>query len=437
MERKLIKMTKSVLKTVVAALSVTAIVLVALFGITYLDVPGVLEDDAISMGLDLVGGSLIVYEAQSEEGSSTLESDISAVLAIMRQRLDALGFTEATVTRIGDNKIQIEMPEITNPAEAIKQLGSTAKLEFRDYQGNVVMDGTGVSSATAVYGYLDNSQTSLGYFVSITLNDEGVKKFSAATERIATLSNSSDRYIAIYLDDELQSQPTVSEKITGKDIMISNPQGFESEDAKWLANVITAGQLPFDLKVIQANTIGPQLGEDALNTSLLAGAIGILLIMIFMSLIYKLPGLISSLALVVYIAIISIILAAFNINLSLPGIAGIILSIGMAVDANIIIFERIKEELAFGKSVVASVNNGFKSAFSAILDSNVTTLIASGVLWYFSTGSIQGFAVTLFIGVVVSLFTALLVTRYFLNICLSLNLKNPRLYGNSVKEEIK
>ena len=214
---------------------------------------------------------------------------------------------------------------------------------------------------------------------------------------------------------------------------------FTAEEASWLANTIKAGQLPFELKLVSTSSVSPSLGVEAMSTSMKACGIGILLVMLFMLIFYRLPGFIADLALVAYISIIMIVMCEFSaitgkvINLSLPGIAGIVLGVGMAVDANIIIFERIKEELRIGKTVGAATESGFKRAFTAILDGNVTTMIVALILLWLGTGTIQGFAITLGLGIVISLFTAVVVTKFLLKSLIGLNIKNPKLYGASMK----
>jgi protein-export membrane protein SecD len=221
--------------------------------------------------------------------------------------------------------------------------------------------------------------------------------------------------------------PYVSEQLSLEEVMITG--SFDEDSATYLASVIGSGQLPFKLSEVRADTVGPTLGEKALETAILAGAIGIALVALFMIIFYRLPGLVSVLALAAYMAIEAIILVVAKVNLSLPGVAGIVLSIGMAVDANVIINERIKEEIRLGKGTLSAVKSGFKGAFTSIIDSNVTTIIAAAVLWYFGTGTVQGFAITLFIGIVVSMFTALVVTRFLMTTVAKLGAKNPKLYG--------
>lgn len=383
----------------------------ALCGFAPLGIPSVLESGGISLGLDLSGGSIIVYEAQTDLTGSELSENMAAVETLMRERLDNLGYTEAVVALQGSKQIRIEIPSVTDPEEAVRQIGTTAKLEFKNKDGEIIIDGSHIVKATALYGDTDGKGTSYSYLVSIELTEEGKKAFKEGTKEAA------GSYIDICLDGEVMQSPTVSEEYaqTGID---GNPMISpisDREEAMWLASVITAGQLPFELKDVQLRSVGSTLGEDSLSTGLIAGAIGLLLVIVFMIAVYRLPGIVASLSLIAYTVIVTILLAVFKVNLTLPGIAGVILSIGMAVDANVIIFERMKEELKLGKSVRAAIKAGFSRAFSAVLDSNVTTLIAAVTLWIFGTGTIQGFAKTLAIGVAVSFFTAVTLTRVMLN----------------------
>ncbi|MCI8388226.1 MAG: protein translocase subunit SecD [Clostridiales bacterium] len=415
---------KSIFKLTAVFVVIAILVLVALVGVGDA-LPGVFSDGAINKGLDLVGGSYIVYEADIDEADENLADNMNAVKSMMRSRLDTLGYTEGTVTLSGDRRVIIEIPNISDPEEAVQKLGSTAVLQFVDYENNVILEGSDIVRADASYG----DATGRGYptwFISLKLSDEAVKKFSDATLRVSKLKDNKN-YIAITLDGEQLSAPFVTEQLTMSDVVITG--NYDQESAQWLAGVITSGQLPFALREVQLDSVGPTLGEKALSTSIIAGGIGIALVMIFMIVMYRLPGAIASIALVAYIAMTGIILVLFQINLSLPGIAGIILSIGMAVDANVVIFERIKDELRIGKSTGAAVKSGFKRAFTAVLDSNITTLIASCVLWYFGTGTVQGFAITLFIGVLLSMVSAIIITRILLNSLVGLNVRNPKLYG--------
>ena len=417
------KQSTNVIAFIVALALIAVLVYIAVFGIG--DMPGVFDEGGVTKGLDLVGGSYIVYEADLDGAPSA--EDMATVKTMMRSRLDSLGYTEATVALSGDKRISIEIPSITNPEEAVQKLGSTAVLRFCDIDGRVWLEGSDIDYASAMYGPVNEMGIS-EYFVSLKIKDASVSKFADATETVSKREDGQN-FLIIMLDDEPVSYPRATQRISTSDAIIQGD--FTSDDAKWLAEVISAGQLPFALKEVQLESVGPTLGEKALNTSLFAGAIGLILVIIFMVVFYRLPGIVASIALVAYSAIMGIILVVGNsfINLSLPGIAGIILSIGMAVDANVVIFERIKEELRLGRSVGAAFTGGFKRAYAAVMDSNITTLIAAAVLWYFGTGTIKGFAITLFIGVALSLILAVVITRFLLARIVGMKVVNKKFYG--------
>ena len=310
-------------------------------------------------------------------------------------------------------------------------MGATAQLKFVDYEGTEVLTGSDVKNATAKYEAIDE-MSGPQHFVELTLKESGVQKFSEATGRVAALPQGQN-YIAIMMDELVVSAPMVKTQITQDTCIISGE--FTADEAKALAGNIRSGQLPFSLSQVELRAISATLGDTALKTSLIAGLIGIILVMLFMLLFYRLPGFLASIALAAYIAIIGIILANLHVNLTLPGIAGIILSIGMAVDANVIIFERIKEELRLGKTVRSAVDAGFNRALSAVIDSNITTIIAAVILIALGTGTIKGFGVTLFIGVVVSMISAIFVTKFLLKQMIGMNVKNLWLYGINTKKE--
>ncbi len=424
-------MGKSITKLVIAVVVIALGAYIALFGFNiqmfgwHISYPSALdEENGIRQGLDLVGGSVITYEAQTETAE---DSEMESVKNVLRKRLDALGYSEATVSRQGEKKVRVEIPAIQNPEEAVQTLGQTAKLTFRDADGNVVLEGTDVKSATAAFGKTTENGSDQHY-VQLQLADSGTEKFAQATAAAAARKSENKNYIAIMLDEEVISQPSVDQTINSPTCIISG--GFQdSSETRELATLINSGNLPFSIADVELRSVGPTLGEHALETSLFAAAIGILLVLIFMAIAYRLPGLMADIALICYIAIVTFIMSWFRINLSLPGIAGIILSVGMAVDANVIIFARMKEELALGKTIRTSVESGFNRAFIAILDANVTTLIAAVVLYYFGTGPIQGFAITLAIGTVVSMFTAIVVTKFLLRQMVGLKIHNLSLYG--------
>ena len=390
-------------------------------------IPSVFDsENGIRRGLDLVGGSSITFEAQLPEGydHERLKDDMSSAIEILRYRLTLAGYTEAQVSAQGENRINVEIPQIKDPEEAVQILGATAQMTFEDVDGKQWLTGSDIKSANEA-----QSQEGLGYCVQINFTKEGRKKFAEATEAIAARASDGTNIMAIMLDGQAISAPAVSSMIDDDSCVIESPQGFTREYAVQLSSLIGSGALPFSLKQVELRAVGPQLGANALSSSIKAAIIGVILVAVFMILVYRLPGLVSVIALGFYIVIEVLILGLFKVNLSLPGIAGIILSIGMAVDANVVIFERIKEEIRNGKTVKASIDAGFKRAFTAILDSNVTTLIAAGVLFFFGSGTIVGFATTLGLGVIISMFTALTVTHFLLNRMVDFKIKNPKMHG--------
>ena len=392
-------------------------------------IPSVLDtDNGIRLGLDLVGGSRIVYEAEIPDGynQANLADDMNSVQKVIRQRLTDKGFTEATVTLTGDNRVTVEIPQITNPEEAVQTLGTTAQLTFIDADGKEWLTGSDIKKATYGYGRPTGNEVTDVHYVQVQFTSEGQKKFAEATGNIAARTDGTN-IMAIVMDNQVISSPSVSSQIDSDSCVISG--SFTRDSASELADLINAGQIPFSLKQVELRSVGPQLGADAMRTSLIAGAIGIVLVMLFMLIVYRIPGLVASIALCFYMVIEALIFSLVRVNLSLPGIAGIILSIGMAVDANVIIFESVKEELKNGKTVKSAIDSGFKRAFTAILDSNITTLIACAVLFFLGTGTIVGFATTLGIGVIVSMFTALTVTHFLLNRMVDFRIRNPKAYG--------
>ncbi len=407
---------KSIVKFAAICVCIAILAYVAAFGITIFNktiTASFDEDFGIKKGFDLAGGSVIVFEPDVEDNYSVKDTDISAAIAALRLRLDSNGLNEATVSeQISDDqkRLRVEIPAVTDPNEAIEYLGAMASLSFKDYEGNEILNGSQVKSAQ---GMMDPT---LGKpVVQLEFTSEGQSLFSEASARISAYSDNNN-YIAIFVDGVEISRPMVKEPINQSTCIIEGE--FDNDTVNQLANQITSGTLPFALSPVSQNSVGAQLGDDALNKSLMAGGIGLLLVMLYMIICYRLCGLVADIALVGYVAIVALVLHGFDIQLTLPGIAGIILTIGTAVDANVIIFERVKEEIKTGKSLRASVDSGFKRAFTAILDSNITTIIAAIVLWIFGTGTIIGFAKTLLIGTIVSMFTAIVVTRILLrNLC--------------------
>ncbi len=371
----------------------------------------------IHLGLDLAGGVSILYEADAENPT---QQEMDTAVALIRQRLDAKNYTEAEAKQEGSKRIRVEIPGVEDPNKAVEDIGQTAQLKFVDPEGNIILTGSQVKDATRQIGQLSPNGPAEAY-VQLELTPEGKKAFAEATEKFLK------QPIAIQLDETIISAPVVQSVITDGIATITG--GFDAKGAEELASLIRAGALPFNLIPLQSNGVGAQLGADALQASLLAGAIGLGLVLLFMIFGYKIPGLAADLALLFYVGLLLILLSVFEVTLTLPGIAGIILSIGMAVDANIIIFARIKEELQAGKTLRAAVDSGFKKALSAILDGNITTLLAAVILWYLGTGPIKGFAQTLVLGIVVSMFTALVVTQIIVKQFVKIGIKNPKLYG--------
>ena len=319
--------------------------------------------------------------------------------------------SEAEVYQEGGNRINVDIPGVTDANKILEELGKPGSLQFYDENWNVVLEGTDVASAKAVI-YKDQQTGNNNYEVALTFTDEGTKKFADVT------AANVGKKIAIVYDNVMYSNPTVQQAITGGQASISGMTSYE--EAENLASTIRIGSLSLELEELRSNVVGAKLGQEAITTSLKAGAIG---------LVYLVPGLAASLALCLYVALMLILLAAFEVTLTLPGIAGIILSIGMAVDANVIIFTRIKEEIGLGKTVHSAIKTGFAKALSAIVDGNVTTLIAAAVLYWRGSGTVKGFATTLALGIVLSMFTALFVTKFTLNTLYNLGFQDQKFYG--------
>ena len=420
-------MKRSAIKLTLVTLIIICLVSIAYFGISAINLPGVFDDDGIVLGLDLAGGSTIVYRATAEGGGRPSADEMNAVKAMLQARLDMLQYTEATV-QISDGELfRLEIPGISNPEEAVQMLGASAVLEFRDADGEVILTGKDVKKSMPQYGDPTGTGMSPQHFISLEFSDEGAGIFYEATAAAANRKSEGKNYISIYLDGKELMSPSVEKAIDGGSCIITG--GYSRETAEYYAHIITSGSLPLILKDIQLSSVGPVLGETALSSSLVAGAIGLILVMIFMIVFYRLPGAVAAFALIAYVAIVGIVFVITRTNLSLPGIAGIILSVGMAVDANIIIFERVKEELYNGRTLRMAVTSGFKRAFTAIFDSNITTLMVAAVLYYFGTGPIKGFASTLFIGVLVSMLTAIVITRALLTCIIDMNIRDKRFYG--------
>lgn len=401
----------------------------------------------IKLGLDLEGGVSITYQVKGETPSA---EDMSDTIYKLQKRVEQYS-TEASVYQEGDDRISIEIPGVTDANEILSELGQPGSLYFirakgsdgsENYSldatgnyalnktidelkedGSIILTGTDIKTAKA--GTYQHETTGAAQnVVELSLNEEGTEKFAEATQAAYDAGNET---IAIYYDGSLISVPSVNAVIKDGNAVIEGQQDYE--EAEQLASTIRIGGLNVELEELRSNVVGAQLGEEAITTSLIAGGIGLAIVFVFMCAVYLLPGFAASLALLIYTGLILVMLNAFDITLTLPGIAGIILGIGMAVDANVIIFARVREELTLGKSVRSSLNAGFHKAMSAILDGNITTLIAAAVLWLKGSGTVKGFAQTLALGIVVSMFTALVVTRMIVYAFHAVGIHNVKLYG--------
>ncbi len=402
----------------------------------------------IKLGLDLAGGVSITYQAQ---GDKITQEAMDDTIYKLQKRVDQYS-TEATVYQEGDDRINIEIPGVSDANKVLTELGKPGSLYFiahKDAEGNenytldtatgeykltkelselqenggIVLNGTDVSSAKAGQ-YEDQQSGATQYVVELTLTKEGTTKFAKATK---TAFEAGRDTIGIYYDDTFVSVPSVNGEISGGTAEITGMASFE--EAENLASTIRIGGLQLELHELRSNVVGAQLGEEAVSTSLKAGAIGLAIVIIFMCIVYLIPGFASGLALLIYTGLTLVVLNAFDITLTLPGIAGIILSIGMAVDANVIIFARVREELAAGRTVRTALKTGFEKALSAIIDGNVTTLIAALVLGLKGTGSVKGFAQTLALGIVLSMFTAIFVTKFIVNALYAVGFRDVKFYN--------
>lgn len=372
---------------------------------------------SIRQGLDLQGGTHVVLEAEDTPEATVNDDAMQRVVKIMEKRVNELGLTEPVIQRQGERRVIIELPGIKDPDKAIQVIGKTAMLEFKDEAGNTVLTGTDLKDAQAA-----TNQQSQQNVVNLEFSDEGGKKFADLTTKNV------GKRISILLDGEVLTAPNVKEPITGGKAEITGQKTLE--EAQQLAVLLRSGSLPVKVNIIETRTVGPTLGQDSKDKSEFAFVVGIAAVLIFMVLFYRLSGLIADISLMAYVIMLLFILKMLDATLTLPGVAGIILSIGMAVDANVLIFEHFKEEFRNGKTLRLSMDAGFKRAFTTIFDSNITTIIAAAVLFFFGTGTIKGFAITLGLGVVLSMFTAITLTQYMLKLLIASSiLKNPSAYG--------
>lgn len=371
-------------------------------------------NETITKGLDLQGGVSVLMEIQSNKVS---KNDLDKTKELLALRVNKVGVAETVVTTEGEKRIRIDIPGKYDSKSIVDILSKTGELKFLDPNNNVILTGKDVKQATTGV----DQQTGQP-IVSLELTDEGKKKFADATTKFV------NQNIAITMDDEQLTNPVVREPILNGKAQISGSKSID--EAKKLAGVINSGALPVPVKTASVQTVGAQLGANALPNAMKAGIVGVALIFLFMIIYYRVPGFLACIALTLYISLVLYTFVAVGATLTLPGIAGFLLTIGMAVDANVLIFERIKEDLRAGKSVKASIGSGFHNALSSIVDSNVTTIIAALVLYSFGSGPVKGFAITLLIGVTISMFTAITITRSFVNLAVNMGILNkPSLFG--------
>jgi preprotein translocase subunit SecD len=396
-----------------SSIAIISAIVVALAFLAYFTYQPIVKN--IKLGLDLQGGLHVVLQAQEKAGKTITADTIQKSIGVLEKRVNALGVSEPIIYPQGKDRIVIELAGVKDPEKAVDIIKNTAQLEFWDQTGKVLLTGENLKDAQAK---LDSSGK--GASVSLTFDTTGAKLFAAAT------AANVGKPIAIVLDGKTISAPTVDEAIPNGQAQISG--NFTAKEAQDLAVLLRSGALPVSFSIMEKRTVGPTLGSDSLAMSVKAGLIGLLAILIFMLGYYRLPGLVADISMVLYSVLVLGTMVVLGVVLTLPGIAAFVLSIGMAVDANVIIYEHIKEELRNGKTLKAAIESGFARAFWTIFDSNLTTLIAAIVLIWFGTGSIKGFAVTLSIGIVASMLVALTFTRYMLVWFADIT-KNNKLYG--------
>lgn len=371
----------------------------------------------LKLGMDLRGGLRVVLQAEETQGQAVTKDTLLKAVAIMKDRVDALGVKETSVYTQGTDRVVIEMAGESDPETAIDILGKTAQLEFRDQDNKVLLSGQHLVEARA--GAHPNGNGS--FVVNIEFDSEGTDLFAKAT------AANVGKPLAIVLDNEVISAPKVNQAIPGGKAYIEG--NFDAKSANDLAVLLRSGALPVSMKVIEKRTVGPTLGKDSMDKSIKAGIIGLIAILVFMLGYYRLPGLVADVSMILYSILVVGTMYLIGAVFTVPGIAGFVLSIGMAVDANVIIYERIKEELRSGKTIHAGIDAGFKRAFWTIFDSNLTTLITALILMYFGSGPVKGFAVTLTIGLVASVLVALTFTRFLLVAFAHVTGNNNKLYG--------
>jgi len=374
---------------------------------------------SIKQGLDLQGGTHIVLEAEDAGENKVTDDAVERARQILERRINEMGLAEPLIQREGKKRIIIELPGVKDPDQAIKTIGKTAVMEFKDENGTVHLTGNDLKDAKEQIG--QNKQ----FMVAIEFTDEGAKKFADLT------TMNVGRHIGIYLDGEQLTNPVVNEPITGGKAVITGSRTLD--EAKNLAILLRSGALPVKVNVLEVRTVGPTLGQDSKDKSVTAFAVGIGLIVAFMLVLYRVSGFVATTALLIYVLLLLAVLHFLQATLTLPGIAGIILSMGVAVDANILIFERFKEEVQVGKTLRMSMESGFRRALATIVDANMSVMITAAILFVLGSGPVRGFAITLGLGVAISMVTAVFVSRYLLRMLIECNLTNhPFWYGANV-----
>ncbi len=418
---------KSVISFIIIVAIVLGIACVGLFGLKVGDREFVKAKDAISLGLDLKGGVYVLLEAQTDATGSELARIMEQTKAVIQQRVDGMGLSEPNIAIEGGNRIRIELAGVKDVEEAMQLIGKTAQLSFVDPDQNVVLTGKNV--VESVVQFTDDPVKGQVPVVSLEFDREGADLFYEATARLSKESEINKKILFIVLDNEVISSPVVQSAISGGKAQISG-DNMNVEEATRLATLIKAGALPVPLTELTSSVIGPTLGLDAYEKSILAIGISLIAIMIIMLVLYKVLAIPAVIGLIVYTEILVIFYLLLGVKLTLPGIAGLILSIGMAVDTNVVIFERIREELKAGKTPGAAVNAGHHRALTSVIDSNVTTFIAGIVLYVFGVATIKGFGITLMLGIVASMFTGVLLSRHILKLMLGfIKTKNPKVWG--------
>ena len=378
--------------------------------------------EPVKLGLDLKGGVYAVLEAAPEKEGDIIDNEtMNSLIEVLDRRINGIGVAESVVQKAGNNRVIIELPGISDTTEAINMIGKTALLEFKimDENGNLgptLLTGGALKKAQVGYGNLGEPQ------INFEMKPEGAIEFARITRENV------GKQLAIVLDGKVQTAPVIRTEIPGGTGSISG--NYTVEEAKRTATLLNSGALPIKAEIVETRTVGASLGDESIAASMVAGKVAMALIGIFMIIFYRFPGIVADIALVCFGLITFALLQFIGATLTLPGIAGLILSAGMAVDANVIIFERIKEELGFGNTIRGAINAGFSKGFVAIFDSNLTTLIITGILFIFGTGPVKGFAVTLTIGTVASMFTAIVMTKVLLMVFVEVfHLNNPKLFG--------